>query len=246
MGERYKESATTPAAALIFQATDKIAFYANYTEGLNQGSIAPATAANAGEVFAPYKTKQKEFGIKFDFGDFAQTISLYEIKRPSSYTDPSTNIFSFGGEQRNRGVEWSFFGSPFEGVRLMGGVAYSDPKITKTANPANKGKLATGLPKWQGKLGAEWDIPQLQGMTLTANVTTMSKQYINADNSLSIPGHTVFDLGARYTSKVAGNPITVRAAVTNVGNKAYWSKANFTNLGMGAPRTFNLSVTMDF
>jgi outer membrane receptor for ferrienterochelin and colicin len=69
---------------------------------------------------------------------------------------------------------------------------------------------------------------------------------INADNSLSIPGHTVFDLGARYTSKVAGNPITVRAAVTNVDNKAYWSKANFTNLGMGAPRTFNLSVTMDF
>ncbi|GAA5100456.1 TonB-dependent receptor [Wohlfahrtiimonas larvae] len=246
MGERYKESATTPAAALVFRATDKISLYANYTEGLNQGSIAPATAANAGEVFAPYKTKQKEMGIKFDFGDFSQTISLYEIKRPSSYTDPTSNIFSFGGEQRNRGVEWSFFGSPLEGVRLMGGVAYSDPKITKTANSANKGKLATGLPKWQGKLGAEWDIPQLQGMTLTANVTTMSKQYINADNSLSIPGHTVFDLGVRYTSKVAGNPITVRAAVTNVGNKAYWSKANFTNLGMGAPRTFNLSMTMDF
>jgi len=41
---------------------------------------------------------------------------VYEIVRPSSYTDISTNVFSFGGEQRNRGVEWGFFGSPMRGV----------------------------------------------------------------------------------------------------------------------------------
>ena len=51
------------------------------------------TAANAGDVFAPYKTKQKEIGLKLDLGDFAHTVSLYEIKRPNSYTDPYTNVF---------------------------------------------------------------------------------------------------------------------------------------------------------
>lgn len=106
MGQRYKESAITPAAAFLVKATNQMSVYANYMEGLSQGEVAPITASNAGEVFAPYKTKQKEVGIKFDLGEFAHTISLYEIKRPRSYTDPVTNVFSFGGEQRNRGVEW--------------------------------------------------------------------------------------------------------------------------------------------
>ncbi len=220
--------------------------YANYIEGLSQGAMAPNTAENAGEIFAPYKTKQKEVGIKFDLGEFAHTVSVYEIKRPSSYTDPFTNVFSFGGEQRNRGVEWGFFGSPLRGVRLLGGIAYSDAEVTKAAIAANESKQAIGLPKWQAKLGAEWDVPAMQGLTLTANATAASKQYISADNSLSVPGRTVYDLGARYATKVSGRPLTLRAAVTNVTNKAYWAKPHYTSLALGAPRTFMLSASMDF
>lgn len=246
MGQRYKESTTTPAAAILVKATDQISVYANYIEGLSQGAMAPNTAENAGEVFAPYKTKQKEVGIKFDLGEFAHTVSLYEIKRPSSYTDPVTNVFSFGGEQRNRGVEWGFFGSPMNGVRLMGGIAYSDAEVTKAAVAANEGKQATGLPKWQAKLGTEWDVPTMQGLTLTANATWADKQYLSADNSLSIPGRTVFDVGARYATKVSGRPLTLRASVTNLTNKAYWAKPHYTSLALGAPRTFYLSATMDF
>lgn len=242
----YDESATTPAVALLVKATDHISVYANYIEGLSQGAIAPTTAANAGEVFAPYKTKQKEVGIKFDLGEFAHTVSVYEIKRPSSYTDLTTNVFSFGGEQRNRGVEWGFFGSPMNGVRLMGGIAYSDAEVTKAAAAVNEGKQAVGLPKWQGKLGVEWDVPAMQGLTLTANATAASKQYLSADNSLSIPGRTVYDLGARYATKVSSHPLTLRAAVTNVTNKAYWARPAFSNLALGAPRTFQLSATVDF
>jgi iron complex outermembrane receptor protein len=246
IGDRYKESATTPAAAILVQPTDWISVYANYIEGLSQGAIAPNTAENAGEVFAPYKTKQKEFGVKFDLYEFAHTVSVYEIKRPSSYTDPVSNVFSFGGEQRNRGVEWGFFGSLLDDVRLMGGIAYSDPEVTKAAVAANEGRQATGVPKWQGKLGVEWDMPATQGLTLTANATSASKQYLNADNSLSVPGRTVFDLGARYATRVSGRPLTLRADVTNVTNEAYLAKPHYTSLALGAPRTFLFSATMDF
>ncbi|WP_229744278.1 TonB-dependent receptor [Halopseudomonas oceani] len=246
LSKRYDESATSPAVAVLVKASEEISLYANYIEGLSQGSIAPNTADNAGEVFAPYKTKQREVGIKFDLGEFAHTLGVYEIERPSSYTDPTTNVFSFGGEQRNRGVEWGFFGSPLDSVRLMGGVAYSDAEVTKAASDDNEGQQAVGLPKWQGKLGVEWDTPMLPGLTLTANATSVSKQYLNADNSLSIPGHTVFDLGARHSSVVSDHQLTLRAAVTNVGNKAYWAKPHYTSLAVGAPRTVNLSATVDF
>lgn len=245
-GTRYQESATTPSVALLFKATQQLSVYANYIEGLSQGAMAPNTAANAGEVFAPYKTRQKEVGAKFDMGDFAHTLSLYEIQRPSSYTDPVSNVFSFGGEQRNRGVEWGFFGSPLRGVRLMGGIAYSHAEVTRASVATEQGRQATGLPKWQGKLGAEWDVPAVQGLTLTANATTASRQYLSADNALSVPGRTVFDLGARYATRVSGRPVTLRAAIANVANKAYWAKPHFTSLALGAPRTLLLSASVDF
>lgn len=243
---RYDEAATTPAAALLVKLTDNISVYANYIEGLSKGATAPMTAANAGDVFAPYKSKQKEVGLKLDLGDFTHTLSLYEIKRPSSYTDPNTNVFSFGGEQRNRGIEWGFFGAPLNDVRLMGGVAHVDPKLTKTAGGINQGKTATGLPKLQGKLGVEWDTPVIDGLTLTANATSVSKQYINADNSQSIPGYTIFDVGTRYTTHLASRPITLRGSVTNVTNKAYWGTPLLSSLGLGAPRTVELSAAVDF
>ena len=232
---------------MLVKINEQVSVYANTIEGLSQGATAPLTAENAGEVFAPYKTKQKEVGVKFDLGEFAHTISLYEIKRPSSYTDPYTNIFSFDGEQRNRGVEWGFFGTPVRGLRLMGGIAYSEPKLTQTAGGVNQGKMAVGVPKWQGKLGAEWDAATLlPGLTLTANATSASKQYLNADNSLPMPGRTVYDVGARYATHFTGRPVTLRFAIANLSNKAYWARANYGGIGLGAPRTFNLSATMDF
>lgn len=243
---RYDESATTPAAALLVKATDTIALYTNYIEGLSQGATAPMTAANAGDVFAPFRTRQKELGLKLDLGSFAHTFSMYEIKRPSSYTDPVTNIFSFGGEQRNRGVEWGFFGAPLDGVRLLGGVAYVRPKLTRTAGGVNEGRIATAVAQRQAKLGVEWDVPTLQGLTLTGNATAMSKQYISADNSLSVPGRTLFDVGARYSTTVEGRPLALRASVNNVTNKAYWGMPLLSSLALGAPRTVLLSATMDF
>lgn len=243
---RYDESATSPAAALLVKASDNLSLYANYIEGLSQGATAPMTAANAGEVFAPCKSKQKEMGLKLGLGDFAHTVSLFEITRPSSYTDPVTNVFSFGGEQRNRGIEWSFFGSAMHGLRLMGGVAYTAPKLTQTAGGVNQGKLATGIPKWQGKLGAEWDVPGVQGLALSANATAVSRQYISADNSLWAAGRTTYDLGARYITKVADKPVTLRASVLNATNKSYWGMPQLSSLALGAPRTFALSASVDF
>ncbi|MGG5288913.1 TonB-dependent receptor [Pseudomonas shirazensis] len=243
---RYDESATTPAVALLVKVTDDLSLYANYIEGLSKGAVAPITSANSGEVFAPYKSKQKEVGLKLDLGSFTHTLALYQIERPGSYTDPVSNIYSFGGEQRNRGVEWGFFGAPLSDVRLMGGVGYVEAEVTKSANVASEGKLATGLPKLQGKLGLEWDTPLVPGLTLTGNATSVGKQYISSDNTLSIPGYTIYDVGARYTTQAASYPLTLRGSVTNVTNKAYWGMPLTSSLGLGAPRTVQLSATVDF
>nr|WP_253252467.1 TonB-dependent receptor [Variovorax boronicumulans] len=241
---RYDASATTPAAALLVKATKNLSFYGNYIEGLSQGATAPANAENAGEQFPPYKTKQQEVGLKLDLGGMAGTLSVFQIERPNSYTDPITNVYSFGGEQRNRGMEFSVFGEAAKGLRLLGGVAYTQAKLTKTAGGKNQGKQATSVPRWQAKVGVEWDVPHVQGLTLTGNAIFLSKQYINAENSLSVPGRTVFDLGARYSTSLGRHPLVLRATVQNLTNKAYW--AGSLGNGLGAPRTFLLSASVDF
>lgn len=243
---RYDEGATTPAAALLVRLSQRLSVYGNVIEGLSQGATAPLTAANPGEVFPPYKTKQKEVGLKVETGDFIHTVGLFEIKRPSSYTDPVTNIYSFDGEQRNRGIEWGFFGSPLRGLRLMGGIAWIRPELTRTAGGVNQGRQATGVPRLQAKLGAEWDLAALPGLTVTGNATAASKQYISADNSLAVPGRTIYDAGARYATRIAERPVVLRANVTNLTNKAYWGMPLLSSLALGAPRTIWLSGSVDF
>lgn len=242
----YDDSAITPAAAVLFKVTDEFSLYANYIEGLSQGATAPNSAENAGEIFAPFKTKQHEVGFKMDLGHFAHTLSVYEIKRPSSYTDPVTNIFSSGGEQRNRGAEWSFFGSALDNLRLMGGIAYIDAELTETAGGINQGHQAQGIPKWTGKLGVEWDITALPGLTMTGNATSISKQYIAADNETALPGRTLYNLGARYTMPLSEHALIWRLDIKNLTDKRYWATPHYSSLAVGAPRTVLLSATMSF
>lgn len=220
-----KDSATSPGVAILYKATDQISVYANYIEGFSM-TTAPRTAVNAGEFFGPYQTKQQEVGVKWDLGTFTNTFSVFNIQQPNGYTD-ANNVFSVDGEQRNQGVEWGFFGSPLENIRLMGGAAYVNPELTKTTNGVNQGKTATGVAKSQAKLGVEWDAPMLQGLTLTANATAVSKQYISADNTISVGGHTIYDIGSRYRTQIANHPVSIRGTVNNVTNKAYWGCHNY-------------------
>ncbi|OFV48252.1 Ferric-anguibactin receptor FatA [Oligella urethralis] len=245
--DHYKSNATTPSIAVNYRINDRISVYANYIEGLSKGAVAPFNAINYGEVFSPYKTKQIEAGLKFDLLGFDNTVSVFQIKKKDGYLDPYTNYFVADGEQRNRGIEWTFIGEPIDGLRFLGGIAILDAEITNSANKLIKGKNATGVPDWQGKLGVEWDASFVHGLTLSANVTHVAKQYIDPMNQVKIPSYTLLDFGARYKAKVGNNKyLTVRASVDNVTNKAYWEKPYYGALAIGSPRTFRISTTYEF
>ncbi|MBJ2283509.1 TonB-dependent receptor [Pseudomonas sp. MF6755] len=248
----YDESRVSPATALLVKVTDKVSLYGNYIEGLSQGATAPDTAANAGAVMQPYQTKQYEVGAKVDLGTFAHTVSLFQIEKPSAYTNPATNIFGVYGEQRNRGVEWSFFGELQPRLRLMGGATYTQAEMTKVVAGGVKGEQVTGVPKVIAKLGTEYDLLDVPGLTLTGNVNHTGKQYATNDHRVSLDAYTTYDVGARYAFKVETKPVTLRATVQNVTNKAYWlgswngGDGSGLSGGLGAPRTLLVSGTVDF
>ena len=219
--------------------------YASYVEGLSRGDTAPVTATitNPGLMLAPYKSKQKEIGAKFDFGRIMATVALFELSKPSASVSGTT--FGINGEQRNRGVETSVAGDVSKSVRLLGGATYIDGELSKSPTAGLVGKQAIGVSKWQANLGAEWDASFLPGFTMTGRVVYTDKTYANATNTLQIPSWTRFDAGARYAVKLASKPVTFRLNVENLFNKDYYGVATAGYLHLGTPRTVSFSASVD-
>lgn len=248
----YEESTWSPAYAVLVKPLENVSLYANYIEGLQAGTVVGGGFANVGTAFPPSHTKQKEAGIKVDFGRVTATVAAFEITKPFLITaGVVTNPLQLpDGEQRNRGIEINTFGELSPSVRVLGGVAFIDGRLTKTTGGVNDGKKAPGVAEVNLNMGAEWDTPFIPGFTVNGRVIYTSDQFVNAANTLSIPDWTRVDLGARYTfaSPWNGKPIVVRLNVENVLNKNYWT-ASYTADGvatLGAPRTFLASTTFNF
>ncbi len=109
---------------------EQLSLYANHTEALQPGSVAPTTAANAGQSTGIAHSKQDEVGVKIDYGTIGGSLALFEIKKPNAISDTAGN-YGLDGEQRNRGVEMNVFGEPMLGLRLNASTVWLDAKQTK-------------------------------------------------------------------------------------------------------------------
>lgn len=241
----YNDSAVTPLAGIVVKPWRNISLYANYIEGLSKGDIAPVTASNAGQVFAPYKTQQQEVGVKAEFGNVLATLAAFRIMKPSGQLFGTT--FAVDSEQRNQGIELNVSGEPINGVRLLGGITWIDATLTKTNSQATLGNRPVGVPGWMANAGAEWDTPWISGLTLTSAVNLTGREYVDQANTQSVPAWTTFDFGARYKTKIYGKSTTWRAGVLNAFDRRYWSGvASFGTISLGAPRTVFMSASVDF
>lgn len=244
--KRYQSDANTPVAAIVVKPWgESVSLYANYIEALSPGDIVGATYTNAGEILAPYKSKQREIGVKWDQGNFANTLSFFQVTKPSAIT--VNNVYSYDGEQENRGIEWSAFGKIADNVRLMGGITYLEGELVRLtpASAANQGHTPYGIPKWMMNAGVEWDTPWNQDLTLSMQAVYTGSQYANNANTLKLPSWVRYDLGARYKTTIDHVPVTFHASVENVFDKHYWSSSFSDNFAtLGGPRTFKLSATM--
>lgn len=249
----YDKSRVTPVAGLVFKLTPEVSAYANYIEGLAKGGSAPMSnggqvVSNAGQVFAPYVSRQKEVGLKYDGGNIGASASFFTTSMPSAYVE--NNVYGVFGKQRNRGLEFNVFGEPVKGLRVLGGLTLLDAEYLTTASGANDGKRVVGVPRSQANIGADWDVPGVRGLALNARLMYTGAQYANAGNTQRVPAWTRFDLGARYLMDVGGKLVTLNARVDNVANRNYWASVGgyATNgyLVQGAPRTFSLTASVDF
>jgi iron complex outermembrane recepter protein len=260
----YKESAWTPVFGIVVKPVEGLSLYANRIEALVQGSTAPASGtdangnalpvSNAGEVLPPFVSEQYEIGGKLSLGRIDLSLALFQIDRETAILRPDpdqSGFLEFGpfGIQRNRGIEFTLAGELSAGLRLIAGGSVIDAKLRRTQNGVNEGNDAVGVPEYLLNANLEWDVPFAPALTLTGRVVHTGKQAANIDNTLHLDAWTRLDIGARYVALAGGRPLTLRLNVDNIFDEDYWASAfdSFRpDLLLGTPRTFKVSVTMDY
>lgn len=254
----YDESTVTPIGAVVFKIAEQFSLYANYAEGLVQGTQVPTTVnvpggepvipLNAGQMLDPFKSTQYEVGAKYDGGVIGATMAVFRVNQPTAIL--AGDVVRDDGEQLNQGIELSWYGQAADSLRLLGGVTFLDTEYKKTEFGANEGNTVIGVPEIQANVGVEWEVPRLSGFSVDGRVVYTSTQEANAANTLSIPSWTRLDIGGRYELELGEKTLTFRGRVDNVTDKNYWASvggsvgANY--LVQGGPRTFVVSASLDF
>ena len=138
---------------------------------------------NAGQAMSPYVTKQSEIGVKYDRGIIGAGLTVFQTNKPR-YTTVDTT-FEAHGKNQHKGIELNVYGQPTANMRVLGGVTFLDTEQKDTGSDATEGKQVIGAAKNLLNLGLEYDLPQVDGLTLTGDVIHTGKRYANDANTLT-------------------------------------------------------------
>jgi iron complex outermembrane receptor protein len=230
-----------------WKATDRLAFYASYTTGLEEGGVAPENASNKNAAPPAIRTKQIDGGLRYALTDKLKLVAgVFDVRKPYYNLDQS-NFYRELGEQRHRGLEVSLTGELAEGLNIVAGTVLMRPRVSGEEVDAGRvGKIPAAQVKRLTIVGVDYQLPWAPALSVNATLTSLSPREASRDNRLQIPARNVLDLGARYRFKIAQAPATLRVSVANVFDK-YGFRTNgsgvFTPLGQ---RRYSVTLAADF
>lgn len=238
---RLASSSWTPQAGLVWRPTPFVSPYISYTR-----SFVPQSGTDRfGAPFDPQRGEQAEGGIKLDIRSARAVITaaVFSLDRDNlTVIDPVDPAFQrLAGLQRSRGVELSVDAAPLDGLRLN--VAYNHLFSAEFVNDNQfAGNTIPNAPKSALGLFAIYDLPAIEGLSLSGGLTHVGERFGNSRNLFSLPAYTLVDLGARYRFT---DHIELSANIRNLFDKTYYSSAiNSTTVGVGEPRSFMLGLTV--
>ncbi|MDD3597718.1 TonB-dependent receptor [Sulfuricurvum sp.] len=244
----YDDSKATPSFAFIYKPFRNVSTYVSYIESLEQGLIVPTGSlyTNSGEALPPMKSKQYEIGTKIDFENVLLTTALFQIDKANQYqvnnTD-GTRTYVQDGLQVNKGIEVTLSGKLTDNLTLVGGSTLMQAKVKDQANnPLFEGNRPIDVAEKMFKLYSEYNLPGINGLTLTGGIYYTGDFYANGLNTDKLPAVTTADIGARYIQMIDGYKTAFKINITNLTDKSYWVSSNY----VGDPRSVLFSASIKF
>lgn len=213
--------------------------------GQNGGADGPAGAAQVNDL-KPEKSRSIELGTKWDVlnDKLSLTAALFETRKTDARSsDPVTGDVVLAGENRVRGIELGATGSITEQWDIWAGYTYLDPKVKKYRNGNNvyDGKQIKFIAKNSATL---WTTYQpIQDWTIGGGVSYVGERYVNDDNSLKLPSHTLYDAMIGYQ---INRNFELQLNVNNITDTRVYDASHvglFANVGQGRSYMFNANYS---
>ncbi len=255
MPTQYKDSLTTPWAAVSYNLGGPTLAYASWGQGVESQVVPnlPMQYANAGVALPALKSRQWELGLKGGQEAFSWQLAWFNIHRPASNLDACARLFitpcvgGYDGQAVHQGLEanaqWTQ--GPW---RLGGSVMLLDAERQgSTAEPGVNGRRPTNVPATVLRLNAGWRFASVPGLELTGRVSREGKRNVLPDGSIQLPAWTRLDAALAYSTRMRGVATSWTLGVDNVFDRRYWKESphqfGHVYLYPGSVRTLRLGVT---
>ncbi len=248
----YSQSFTTPWLAVSRQFGEQDMLYLSWGQGVESDIVPTHGFQDGGRPLTSTISRQWELGYKHGDESRQWGLTVYDVDQPlDDDPDPAANdgIFTHDGITRSIGIEASAQGRVGP-LTLRASAMAQHVRREQALLPSNDGLRPTNVPDQALKILATWDVAPVPGLSVLVNMDYEGGREVLPDNSVQIPGWTRYDLGARYTQRVAGMALTWRAGVDNLFDRRAWREAPYeydhVYLFPLEPRTFHASLEAKF
>jgi iron complex outermembrane receptor protein len=212
-----------------------------------------------------------DIGLRYNGGMITASGSVFMVKfkdRQANAFDPviARNVYTNAGDVDVKGAQLELGTAAVGGFSAYASLTYTDSSIKSDLRPGvtttlpTSGKVFPLTPKWMAGLAGQYAsgpfYVQLKGKHT-------GSQYTDLTNNDSVDSFTLFDLNAGYSLGKIGplKASVVRLSIANLLDKQYLTPASGVQQNaiaypgvsastirylVGAPRTFSLSLQLDF
>jgi iron complex outermembrane receptor protein len=255
-----KKSYLLPSIGATYKFNTRTTNYISFSEGVESGTRPIETSFVNANPLNPRKTNQIEIGTRYAAtNDSLIAATLFRASRPNEYAGTYISSGSNAGKYTDikqdgdvvhTGVELSYAQKVTKRLSLTSSAMYLEAKQEGASIASMNGSQAIGIPSWRAVMFADYQLPQVEKMSVQGGWTYVSSKPVTLDDSLSVPGYHKFDAGLRYVDKVGKSKATYRVFVENLFDKFYWRDVSQTygsnTLYPGIPRIFRATATFDF
>ena len=247
-----------PQYAATYSPMRDLMIYGNYGVLLSLGPQAPWWVDNSAQFLSPFFTRQMEVGAKYEHG-ILLTAAFFRMRQPFFYPkviegpdtfcpegNPGDLCFESAGHETHDGIEFNAQGKAANWVQLSASVTAMRAISTDTGTVEFNNKQVINVPRFRTALFADVLLPHARGLHLMPGWGYTGSKEATRDDTVSVPGYNLFNLGARYSPGGEQGHLILRLYAENIFNKRYWKDTGAsygdTFLHQGAPTTVKLSA----
>ena len=234
----YSVKHTSFSLGANYRLNKDTAVFARYSDGVafNGDRLAffnPAKQVDGSSPIPLNKVQQAEGGVKWRAGGVSLFATLFYAKTDESNVDPTTTPIKVTATKYDaKGIELESVYTA-GGLRIAGGVTYTDAKVKDSSNAAIVGQTPRRQAKVVWQLSPSYNIGDLTVGASLVGTTSSKDDSPTGPISVTLPGYTVVNGFANYQ---LGKQASISIGMNNLLNAIGYTE---TNDGRGAARSIN-------